>query len=614
MSRVLFENERPVLQVDPGRADVACFVGLVRRLVGVAVPASVQDWLQSQGWLNPNYIRSLDSLADLPLPLESWAAFIAMFDPGGGDVSFGTDYLAAAVRSFFAQGGKRCYVVRMDDPIAPGDVASDRAKKLALLLPDGTYRPDDRRSWHGIGHLAGLPDVSFLSVPDLPVLVASQPISAPPEPDGLPPGPEVFVECAPLTTRADANPAITSAASQTFQLGVADSFTVKYAGSPPPTISLSGTLPFGITFTDNHDGTAVLSGTAATSTVCDLTFTATSSVGTATQKFTLIVTENLAAPRLSDDDYGNWANAVSTILEYLASGSLKNQSSLREVQFVAALPLPQEPAAESSSSVVLAQDIHEVIAKYLPESKDRPVDVVAPRAISSPFLQLAYPWLKTTGSHVLHESLEPPDGVLIGILARNALTRGTFTSATKIMPAEIYDAWPALPPPETRVTPTPLTWGDNSPKPLIERISLFGFQPDGVRLLSDVTAYPGESYRPASVNRLVAVICRAARRLGEEIIFESNGEGLWARMQRFLQELLTRLWSLNALEGKTARDAFSVRCDRSTMTQNDLDNGRLVAEVVFNAAATIELIHVTLALAASGTSAQEIAGNLAEVG
>ena len=28
MSRVLFENERPALQVDPGRADVACFVGL----------------------------------------------------------------------------------------------------------------------------------------------------------------------------------------------------------------------------------------------------------------------------------------------------------------------------------------------------------------------------------------------------------------------------------------------------------------------------------------------------------------------------------------------------------------------------------------------------------
>ena len=605
MSRVLFENARSAMQVDPGRADVACFVGLVRR-AGVAVPASVHDWLQAQGWLNPNYVRPLDALADLPVPVENWAGFTAMFDPGGGDVNFGTDYLAASVRSFFAQGGKRCYVVRMDDPVSPADDASARAKKLTRLLPDNTYQPDDRRSWHGVGHLAGLPDVSFLAVPDVPVLAASNPITAPPAPDAAATGPEVFVECAGVTATPAANPAITSAASRTFQVGVADSFTVQAAGSPVPTISQTGTLPAGIIFKDNQDGTATLSGTATSSAVGDLAFTASNSVGTATQSFTLIVTENLAAPRLTDADYDNWANAVSTILQYLVSGEVRHQPSLREVQFVAALPLPQEAAAETSPSSILAQDIHQVITKYLPESKDQPVDQVAGGRISSPFLQLAYPWLKTTGSNVLRESLEPPDGALTGILARNALKRGTFTSATKITAAEIYDLWPPLPPSETRVSATPLSWGDNSAKPLIERLSLFGFQPDGIRLLSDVTAYPGESYRSGAVNRLVAVICRAARRLGEEVIFEPNGANLWARMQTLLRELLTSLWRLNALDGKTANDAFSVRCDRSTMTQNDLDNGRLVAEVVFNAAASIELIHVTLALETSGASAQEI--------
>jgi hypothetical protein len=605
MSRVLFENARPAQQVDPGRVDVACFVGLVRR-AGVTVPASVRDWLQSQGWLNPHYIRPLDSLTDLPVPVENWAGFTAMFDPGGGNVSFGTDYLATAVRSFLAQGGKRCYVVRMDDPVTPGDDTSAREQKLAMLLPDSTYRPDDRRSWHGVGHLGGLPDVSFLAVPDLPVLVASQPLSAPPIPQPPPSGPEVFVECADVATTPVANPSFTSPASQTFQVGVEDLFTVKAAGSPVASITQSGTLPAGITFTDNQNGTATLRGTAASSTVCDLTLTAQNSEGTATQKFTLIVSENLAAPRLTSDDYGEWASAVSQILQYLAEGGLHHQPSLREVQFVAALPLPQEAAAEMSPSTILANDIHEVITKYLSETTARPVDTVTHGRISSPFLQLAYPWLKTTGSNVLRESLEPPDGALVGILARNALKRGTFTSATKITPAEIYDLWPPLPLAETRVSATPLKWDNSLPKPLIERISLFGLQPDGIRLLSDVTAYPGESYRAGAVNRLVALICRAARRLGEEVIFELNGENLWARMQNFLQELLTRLWQLNALEGKTPGDAFSVRCDRSTMTQNDLDNGRLVAEVMFNAAGRIELIHVTLALETSGASAQEI--------
>jgi uncharacterized protein len=213
----------------------------------------------------------------------------------------------------------------------------------------------------------------------------------------------------------------------------------------------------------------------------------------------------------------------------------------------------------------------------------------------------------------LLELLEPPDGALVGLLARNALTRGTFTSATKITPAEIYDVWPALPDQETRCSVVPLVWGPHSPpKALIERLSLFGFSPAGLRLLSDVTTYPGETYRSAPVNRLVSVICRAARRMGETAIFQSNGPALWGRVQRFLQNLMTRLWSLNALDGASATDAFSVRCDQSTVTQNAIDNGRLLAEVTFTAAATIETIRVLLAMEASGTSTQEISINLAE--
>ena len=126
--------------------------------------------------------------------------------------------------------------------------------------------------------------------------------------------------------------------------------------------------------------------------------------------------------------------------------------------------------------------------------------------------------------------LEPPDGALVGILARNALKRGAFTSATKVTPSEIFGVWPSLPAAETKVSATPLIWGDGSPEPLIARLSLFGFTPGGLSLLSDVTAYPGESYRTACVNRLVSVICRAARNLGATIIFKQNGPALWGRL------------------------------------------------------------------------------------
>ena len=41
-------------------------------------------------------------------------------------------------------------------------------------------------------------------------------------------------------------------------------------------------------------------------------------------------------------------------------------------------------------------------------------------------------------------------------------------------------------------------------------------------------------------------------------------------------------------------EAYQVRCDRGTMTQNDIDNGRVIAIVQFNAAAPIDTITVVL--------------------
>ena len=295
-------------------------------------------------------------------------------------------------------------------------------------------------------------------------------------------------------------------------------------------------------------------------------------------------------------DYAVWAGNVGAILTTI-------QNSFREVQFVAAFPMPQDldaaGAAGNLLSDTLAQDIHDVIASQMPE--------VPGVGLSTAFLQLSYPWLKTSGSGVLSESLEPPDGLLVGLLARNALARGAFLNATKIVPSELSDVWPLLPAQETQVPSTPLVWNGISPKPLITRLSLFGFTPAGLRLLSDVTAYPGESYRPACIHRLIAVISRAARRLGEQVVFAQNGPRLWARVETAIQQLLMRLWRLNALDGDTIQDAFSVRCDSSTMTQNDVDSGRLIVQVTFQAAATIELIRVTLALETSGATSQSIA-------
>jgi phage tail sheath protein FI len=58
-------------------------------------------------------------------------------------------------------------------------------------------------------------------------------------------------------------------------------------------------------------------------------------------------------------------------------------------------------------------------------------------------------------------------------------------------------------------------------------------------------------------------------------VFEPNGEALWARVRSTVTDLLTAEWHSGMLQGALLEQAFFVRCDQSTMTQSDLDNGRL---------------------------------------
>lgn len=84
-------------------------------------------------------------------------------------------------------------------------------------------------------------------------------------------------------------PSITSASGITFVVGVANSFAVTTTGSPAPGITETGSLPAGVTFVDNGNGTGTLAGNPAVGGTFPITFTATNSVGHATQSFTLAV-------------------------------------------------------------------------------------------------------------------------------------------------------------------------------------------------------------------------------------------------------------------------------------------------------------------------------------
>jgi hypothetical protein len=105
-------------------------------------------------------------------------------------------------------------------------------------------------------------------------------------------------------------PTITSANATTFTVGQAGSFTVTTTGFPTPSIAQGGTLPSGVSFVDNGNGTATLSGTPGVGSggVYPLTFTASNGVPpNAVQNFTLNVND---PPVAANDAYVTDANTT----------------------------------------------------------------------------------------------------------------------------------------------------------------------------------------------------------------------------------------------------------------------------------------------------------------
>lgn len=226
-----FELAQPTPPADHNRADIACFIGHVARRPAAPLPAAVRDQLAAAGWVNGNWARpakQIERLDNLPVALDSWDQFDALFawesrpvDADGKRTC--ASYLGAAVRSFFAHGGRRAIVIRVADPWPLLESGSQRAARrrarIRRMLPDFAYAgapdnpfdPGDPAAWRGIEHLYGRREASLVLLPDLADACAIDP----PEPDltPIPPAPpEGFAECSadelpePDTSLADIPP------------------------------------------------------------------------------------------------------------------------------------------------------------------------------------------------------------------------------------------------------------------------------------------------------------------------------------------------------------------------------------------------------------------------
>jgi phage tail sheath protein FI len=178
-----------------------------------------------------------------------------------------------------------------------------------------------------------------------------------------------------------------------------------------------------------------------------------------------------------------------------------------------------------------------------------------------------YPWIKIFDPVTLQEINIPPSGSVAGIYARNDINRGVFKA------------------PANEVVETAVNLEKILNKAQQDILNPLGincfrfFEGRGFRLWGARTASSDPEWKYVNLRRYFAYLEHSIDRGTQWAVFEPNGERLWANIRITISDFLFNEWTNGALLGDRPEKAYFVKCDRSTMTQNDLDNGRLVALV-----------------------------------
>lgn len=101
----------------------------------------------------------------------------------------------------------------------------------------------------------------------------------------------------------------------------------------------------------------------------------------------------------------------------------------------------------------------------------------------------------------------------------------------------------------------------------------------GIRVWGARTASSNATWKYVNVRRLFIYLEESIRANTNWVVFEPNTEALWGRVKRTVEMFLASTWRSGALAGTSPSEAFFVDIGRSTMTQDDIDNGRLICVI-----------------------------------
>jgi phage tail sheath protein FI len=185
----------------------------------------------------------------------------------------------------------------------------------------------------------------------------------------------------------------------------------------------------------------------------------------------------------------------------------------------------------------------------------------------SKYAAFYYPWVKITDPVTGLETNMPPSGFVAGIYARNDIQRAVYKApANEVVNLAIGFERLVSKGEQEVLNP--------------DGVNCFRFFPGrGYRLWGARTMSSDPEWKYVNLRRYFAFLEHSIDRGTQWAVFEPNGEQLWANVRRTIEDFLFDQWQNGALLGDKPEKAYFVKCDRTTMSQNDLDNGRLVCQI-----------------------------------
>jgi phage tail sheath protein FI len=103
-----------------------------------------------------------------------------------------------------------------------------------------------------------------------------------------------------------------------------------------------------------------------------------------------------------------------------------------------------------------------------------------------------------------------------------------------------------------------------------------------------------DEYKYLSVRRTALFIEESLYRGSQWIVFEPNDESLWAQIRLNVGAFMHNLFRQGAFQGTTPKDAYLVKCDRETTTQNDINLGIVNILVGFSPLKPAEFVFIKI--------------------